>query len=413
MKEATLILEQQQKAEEEEKRKRSEPMWEALQGKGTALHKARGLHGLDRETTKRWDFMHGATKEMLGNVIRENGYQMPEHKIQTWNPEAMRAYAKMQGINFVPNGYIVRTIGAVVKLQSAFRTFILRKMIDKLKVAKEKERIEEQKLKVQKAVKNSKNLKAFGIKPQLNTKSVPPRSSTTRSIKSTVNTKIMIHKFVDHIQDSDKETSKPQVDTSVESSTTPTMTNDVVDTMGSNASIKVAEIEKIKTNRIEQNDVEVDEVEKHTHYEIANEKSIKSRPNSAPNSRASDNGRSVLKPGYCVMHTKSNVNAHNKDDKEIRAKENAFRNAVLGRPSSASSTIGKRNHHQNNQPSSKFLSSRYPTLNDRKARSSNPNVGHKSDKRHDHHHSTHHGHHEDRDHDDQEDGDNIQSNPTW
>lgn len=144
-----MALTKKQEKEEEEKEKeekedplRQDPMWQAIQGAGTALHRARGLHGLDRDTSKRWDFMHGASKEMLTDVIRQSGYQMPVGS-EKWNIEAMRAYVKMQGINFIPNGYIVRDVGAAVKLQSAFRTFVLRRLISNLKAQKEIEDAEE------------------------------------------------------------------------------------------------------------------------------------------------------------------------------------------------------------------------------------------------------------------------------
>eukprot|EP00613_Pedinella_sp_CCMP2098_P039936 CAMPEP_0171772386 /NCGR_PEP_ID=MMETSP0991-20121206/54659_1 /TAXON_ID=483369 /ORGANISM="non described non described, Strain CCMP2098" /LENGTH=320 /DNA_ID=CAMNT_0012377907 /DNA_START=29 /DNA_END=989 /DNA_ORIENTATION=- len=82
---------------------------------------------------KSLDFMHGESRVVLAEVLRnvfKEGYQLPN---DAWHPSAMREYAKLQGVNFIPNGQIVSSQNAARRIQAAVRGFVVKTIIAKLK----------------------------------------------------------------------------------------------------------------------------------------------------------------------------------------------------------------------------------------------------------------------------------------
>ena len=80
------------------------------------------------------DFMIQPDSRRLISTLRSGGYQQP-HQAKHWQPSEIRAFAKLQGINYIPDGDIVRTERGAVRIQKAWRLHVNRRIIERLRSA--------------------------------------------------------------------------------------------------------------------------------------------------------------------------------------------------------------------------------------------------------------------------------------
>ena len=73
------------------------------------------------DNSKSFDFMHCKDSKELAALLVAAGYQCPK---DTWDLSAMRQYAKLQGVNFVPDGVVVAKETAASRIQNAWRKFM-------------------------------------------------------------------------------------------------------------------------------------------------------------------------------------------------------------------------------------------------------------------------------------------------
>lgn len=87
-----------------------------------------------KDGTKSSDFMHCKDPKELAAALVAAGYQCPKN---TWDLPGMRQYAKLQGVNFVPDGVVVAKASAASRIQDAWRKFMTQRLVEFLKGRKD------------------------------------------------------------------------------------------------------------------------------------------------------------------------------------------------------------------------------------------------------------------------------------
>ena len=90
---------------------------------------ARDLRAAGGTNQQPVDWMIASPPGDLINILRRGGYKAPK---ENWTPSEQRAWAKLQGVNYIPDGVIVRTLKGVVRIQKAWRLHVNNRIVTRI-----------------------------------------------------------------------------------------------------------------------------------------------------------------------------------------------------------------------------------------------------------------------------------------